>query len=252
VHPKCGSCLKSGALCDYGLLGNVVPTRPLLQTTTSKAHAGSVSDVGSDVALSRSSTSSPAPIELALSSFVIYLKNRCDVPPLYASMSTPSDRVLDEKLFHHYVDMTRRERASASSTAIAIPGTKDMFKDEKAAWFNWIVRLAIENSTVMDSLLAVSAFHLRRLTASDRSLTETAHRYMLRAIAEHSKQVSQGITSENAEIIFATSTFIAFHVTSESINPLNHDGNSLAHWFRTSPLPSPRFLLISFRTLGKH
>jgi hypothetical protein len=221
----------------------VVSTKSLLQTTTTALmHSGSVSSMDSDVALSRSSSPSPVPTELALNNFVTYLKNQRDVPTLYGNMSTPSDRILDEKLFHHYVDMSRRVHdSSASSDTIAIVDTEHPTKDARLVWFNWIVRLATQNSNVMDALLALSAFHLRRLTNSDKTLTEAAHRYMLRAIAEHSKQVSQGITAENAETIFATGTFIAFHVTSESINPLNNDGKFLMHWFRTFPLSTPQF-----------
>lgn len=100
----------------------------------------------------------------------------------------------------------------------------------KTTWFNWIVRLAIESPNLMDALLGFAAFHLRHLNASDKEVTEAAHRYMMRAIVEHGNQVRKGITAENGEVVFATSTFIAFHVTSERITPDGNDG-SMMHWF---------------------
>jgi hypothetical protein len=205
--------------------------KSLLQITTPAPRADSVSGVSSDHSASQPTPRDVPSIHLALTNCVTYLINQRDVPTLPPHMSTPPDRLLDLKLFHHYVDMTRREQASTSSKMAKSVAEYPPICT-KGTWTKWIVRLAVETPHLMDALLAFSAFHLRHVTNPDRSLTETAHRYMLRAIAEHSRQVSQGITSENAETVFATSTFIAFHVASEQLAPSGNDGKSLMHWFQ--------------------
>ncbi|EPE25473.1 hypothetical protein GLAREA_01385 [Glarea lozoyensis ATCC 20868] len=193
-------------------------TPPTLRT-------GSVSSPSTDESLSQSTSPGASPMELALT--VPYLRHQRDFPSPPPSMSIPSDRLLDMKLFHHYMDMTRREEAVMMDSA-----NKYAVNGAKIVWSNWIISLAVETPHLMEALLAFSAFHLRHLTDPDKSLTKAAHTHMLRAITEHSNQVSKGITSENAEVVFATSTFIAFHATSESIVPAGYDENSLVHWFQ--------------------
>ena len=72
------------------------------------------------------------------------------------------------------------------------------------------MRLALETPSVMDAVLGFSAFHLRYINKLDRA-SNASLIFMTRAISQHAKNIRSGITRENAEICFATSTLIAFH-----------------------------------------
>ncbi|CAG8970990.1 hypothetical protein HYALB_00007658 [Hymenoscyphus albidus] len=166
---------------------------------------------------------------------LLYITNQRNAPPIPISMNTPPERLIEFRLFHHYVQMTQKGTIN-SLGQVASP------KSSKNPWSDWILRLAIESPNLMDALLGFAAFHLRHLNASDKEITEAAHRYMMRAIVEHADQVRKGITAENAEVVFATSTFIAFHVASERLTPDEKDG-SMMHWFQ--PWDGIRALLVA-------
>lgn len=82
----------------------------------------------------------------------------------------------------------------------------------------------------MDVILSLAAFHLRHVKTADRAVIEAGHRYLSRAIEGHSRQLREGINADNAEEVFATSTCLAFHITSgRHVDP---DGElDLLHWF---------------------
>lgn len=61
----------------------------------------------------------------------------------------------------------------------------------------------------MDAVLGFSAANLGALNPSDRLISQASHRYMLRAVTSHAKQIRQGINDQNGEVLFATSTFMA-------------------------------------------
>jgi hypothetical protein len=87
----------------------------------------------------------------------------------------------------------------------------------------------------MDALLGFSAFHLRLLCPSDLIISQASHKYMAKAIAEHARQLRDGVNEENAEILFATSMFIAFHASVYHHLLENDSGDchaTLLHWFR--------------------
>lgn len=81
--------------------------------------------------------------------------------------------------------------------------------DLPGIWKNWIADLALKDHTVMDAVLGFSATNLRVLNPSDRVISQASYKYMLRAVTSHASQIRQGITEQNAEVLFATSTFMA-------------------------------------------
>ena len=83
----------------------------------------------------------------------------------------------------------------------------------------------------MDSLLGFSAFHLRATRPIDNGMSEISHKYMIRAITGHAEDIRRGIRGRNAEVVFATSTLIAFHC-SMSRKFLNLGDGPPLHWFR--------------------
>ena len=87
----------------------------------------------------------------------------------------------------------------------------------------------------MDALLGFSAFHLHLLYPTDLIISQESHKYMAKAIAEHARQLQDGVNEENAEILFATSIFIAFHasVYHHLLESDSRDRHAtLLHWFR--------------------
>ncbi len=107
---------------------------------------------------------------------------------------------------------------------------------ELDGYASWMVKLALQNSTVMDALLGFSAFHLRHLNKSDKDMLYASLKFMNRAISQHARNIRSGITAQNAEICFATSTLIAFY-TATSFPLLYNEENEETpilplHWFR--------------------
>lgn len=78
-------------------------------------------------------------------------------------------------------------------------------------WSVWVQGLAIRSPSLMDALLGFSAFHLRSQNPSDQVMARASHSHMVRAISEHAKVLRGGVNADNAQVLFATSTFIAFH-----------------------------------------
>lgn len=155
-------------------------------------------------------------------------------------MDTPSNKLFELKLFHHYMQMPQK----------SIQWQQDSRPKHtlQGVWKQWIASLAMKDDTLMDALLAFSAASLRILCPSDRWAANASSYYMLRTITSHARQVRYGINPQNAEVLFATSTFIAL---SASMTPAgevsgpplhvsvllyfsSHLTNHLAiQWFRT-------------------
>jgi hypothetical protein len=134
--------------------------------------------------------------------------------PYPIRIGTPSDRLLELRLFHHYMQISHAwhppdvPRNSLQST-----------------WKQWVASLAMTDHTLMDAILGFSATNLRALYPSDRIVAQASYKYMQRAISNHAEQVRQGITDENAEVLFATSTFMALF--SSMVPPSNTRGPPL-------------------------
>jgi hypothetical protein len=100
---------------------------------------------------------------------------------------------------------------------------------------NWMMRLALDTPSVMDAILGFSAFHLRHVNKCDKQASYASLKFMTRAISQHAQNIRSGITPENAEICFATSTLIAFH-SSTTYHLTRHEKVNVVpvlplHWF---------------------
>src|SRR4051812_40835018 len=95
----------------------------------------------------------------------------------------------------------------------------------------WITTLAFGCQSLMDALLGFAAFHLRSMNPSDKELQQISHQYMMRAINGHATELRKGVNKKNAEELFATSTFIAFHACLGHEYLAENRGPPL-HWFR--------------------
>ncbi|KAH6679281.1 hypothetical protein B0J14DRAFT_294282 [Halenospora varia] len=235
VHPTCGACVKASVQCDYGLLSSApklpraaaIPSRPkadIFQNaaykTTSSSSTPTTTSLSSAVAVAPDGQARPSPesnYTLVKNGSMLAL-NMSRTPSPSRAPNFPPEQKLEMRLFHHYVAMTH----GGESVAMNAPA--------RSIWTNWIVTLALETPHLMDGLLGFAAFHLQHHDKTNKVLREAAHRYMLKAVVEHRKQVQKGINSENADAVFATSSFIAFHV--QSGRAMSDHNGSLVHWFQ--------------------
>jgi Fungal specific transcription factor domain len=121
--------------------------------------------------------------------------------PYPTTIGTPSDRLLELRLFHHYMQMSTSSRQWRQT----LPPQNSL----QGTWKQWVAGLAMKDHTLMDAVLGFSAANIGALNPSDRLVSQASYKYMLRAITGHAKQMRQGINDQNAEVLFATSTFMA-------------------------------------------
>ncbi|KAK0121080.1 hypothetical protein ONS96_011262 [Cadophora gregata f. sp. sojae] len=158
------------------------------------------------------------------------LQNNQSIP---MHMGTPSDRLLDLRLMHHFMSMSPR-----TYFKLLGPASVDELTATRTIYVNWIMRLAFTNQDLMDALLGFSAFNLRRLDSTDRTLAQASHVYLTRAISAHAAELSKGISSNNGEVLFATACLIAFtSISSQQYISASPNGLPL-HWFQ--PWNGPR------------
>ncbi|UPL03546.1 hypothetical protein LCI18_014480 [Fusarium solani-melongenae] len=131
------------------------------------------------------------------------------------SIRTPGGQ-LQATLFHHYLDMVKLHCS----------------KDQRI-WSGWLLDLALIEPSLMDAILGVTAFNLRRLAPYDKQISNVSHVYMARAIKSHTEQVNRGFTTENVAALLATGTFIMFHASAnQAFLGQSRSGYRLPlHWF---------------------
>merc|ERR1711964_877895 len=152
------------------------------------------------------------------------LQNSQSIP---MHMDTPSDRLLDLRLMHHFMSMSPR-----TYFKLLGPASVDELTATRTIYVNWIMRLAFTNQDLMDALLGFSAFNLRRLDSTDRTLAQASHVYLTRAISAHAAQLSKGVDNNNGEVLFAFPSISSQQYISASQNGLP------LHWFQ--PWNGPR------------
>lgn len=134
------------------------------------------------------------------------------LPP---QIGTPSDRLLELRLFHHYHWMTGNSSHG------------------QQAWSKWIASLAVATPSVMDAVLGFSAFHLRRLGENNKEMREASHMYMALAIRSHKEQITAGFNNDNAAALVACGALILFHTTvNQSYISSTSDHQLPLHWLR--------------------
>jgi hypothetical protein len=112
-------------------------------------------------------------------------------------------RPLELRLMHHYSTQTCLTIAAGSNLL-------DVFQ-------NSIPSLAYDAQYLMDTILAVSALHLRTLCPEDKSLVRASHGYMVSALAQYASLLNSGVSESNAEAFFATSILITFHASASRL-----------------------------------
>ena len=143
------------------------------------------------------------------------------------AVHTPSDRLLELKLMHHFTVIC------GQTLCRFIEPWRLREETNRDAGTRWGVDLALQNEGIMDALFAFSAFNLRHAEPNDKQLLCASHKYTTQAIAAHAAQVRQGVGSKNTEMVFAASLMIAF-ITVDSGQDLvpESKGGLPLHWFQ--------------------
>jgi hypothetical protein len=145
-------------------------------------------------------------------------------------VNNPDSHSLDVHLFHHYTTLVNYSSDRYSRFAIDI---------------------ACSDPSIMDALLGVSAFSLRRaylppLSTSlsshapspfEQRLIKASHLYMSRAISAHRTLINtEGVTPENGDVVLAASLLITIHAAGSArvlCAPFPSPEKRIPiHWFR--------------------
>jgi hypothetical protein len=210
IRPACGNCVKHKVMCDFlpttdfktprGLDPVKIPVLRSKYLTKLDPFDSQTSTSSSALAPSLSSASLvhlPAPN----SSQSRYKGNMRAAPNPLPSIDTPTDRLFELRLFNHYIQLT-----SHDCSGLEPPDWR-----KSNIWAAWMAGLAPTDQTLMDALLGFSAFHLQAHSTPDPKINKASHVYMSRAIRGHAVQLRQGVKADNVEVMFATSTFVAFY-----------------------------------------
>jgi len=259
THPICMNCSKHDLECDFSPSRDRLPAVSLPPVKLPPVKIPPLRrSRESSVAVSESSSlhGTPSPVDSASSalSTSIVLRSKDNPAPqvwpqtmddftilqmlqnsqsIPMHMDTPSDRLLDLRLMHHFMSMSPR-----TYFKLLGPASVDELTATRTIYVNWIMRLAFTNQDLMDALLGFSAFNLRRLDSTDRTLAQASHVYLTRAISAHAAQLSKGVDNNNGEVLFATACLIAFtSISSQQYISASQNGLPL-HWFQ--PWNGPR------------
>ncbi|KAI1811470.1 hypothetical protein GGS20DRAFT_104795 [Poronia punctata] len=227
VHPRCGNCSKHGVSCDFEHPNIRDQHTPAPSSTTStstlrKTTAPAAADAP------RTASASPS-VSVSVASSVTYddsptngvdatkpaavapsegtpapLYKTPDPPPL-SSTTSKRNRMLELKLLHNFTTTTCKTLSVNSPVLERI-------------WRVTVPELAFSSAGYLaDTLLAVSALHLRSSSPHDRELIRASHSYMASACSEYGACLSKGVNENNADALFLTAALIAFQSTASRI-----------------------------------
>lgn len=112
---------------------------------------------------------------------------------------SPAAKKLELRLIHAFIYSLSPVQSSPKSVHVPPKSVKD------------IPFIANKHVYARDILLGCSALYLRAHNPNDKALVQASHEYAVRAIAECSNQLQNGVHRDNAEGLFFTSMFIAKH-----------------------------------------
>ncbi|KAI0406902.1 hypothetical protein F4802DRAFT_606019 [Xylaria palmicola] len=223
VHPRCGNCSKHGVPCDFQH-----PVRDTHVPKPAPASNAAVTPTIAETPRPASSTSASAPSSVThgdsptnttdattpiiVGSTPAERVYRAPDPPPLSSATPKRNRMLELRLLHNFTTVT------AQTLSVSSPVLEKI-------WRVTVPELAFSSASYLaDTLLAVSALHLRSNAPHDRELIRASHSYMASACSEYGACLSKGVTASNAEALFLTSALIAFQSTASRIFA-REDGN---------------------------
>ncbi|RDW60180.1 hypothetical protein BP5796_11786 [Coleophoma crateriformis] len=178
IHPQCGNCIKHGVVCDF--------------------EGGAPSPLPYESSFASPNTSAATP---SISSATPYPSTPSDIVRIPSTLrDRETSRTLELRLMHQWTYSTSK---TLSVTAA-----------QKHAWGVDVPTIAYEAQYLMDAMLACAAQHLRSMHPHDQTIIRASHSYMASALSQYSSLLAKGLSSRNAEALFATSALIAFQSSS--------------------------------------
>lgn len=108
---------------------------------------------------------------------------------------------MELRLLHHYVTVTSK------TLLVNTPATEEV-------WQVTVPQMAFEGRGYLaDAILSVAALHLRSLNPNDKSIVRACHAYAASTFSEYCTSLNDGVTENNAEALFLTSSLIGFQAT---------------------------------------
>ena len=218
IHPRCGNCSKHGVSCDFehsNIRDTHVPKAtsttetvdaptetPRRPSSSASVSASAHSPVAHSEKSSTNVSDTTTPTVTGTTPAPIY---KTPEPLPLSSTTTKKNRMLELKLLHNFTTVTAKTLSVSSPVLERI-------------WRETVPELAFSSASYLaDTLLAVSALHLRSSSPHDRELIRASHSYMASACSEYGACLSKGVTESNAEALFLTSALIAFQSTASRI-----------------------------------
>ncbi|KAK2669649.1 Fungal transcription factor [Fusarium oxysporum f. sp. vasinfectum] len=127
---------------------------------------------------------------------------------------SPAEQLLERQLLHHFVQMTQRAT------------------DIQATWSLWILEQATHSPCVLNGILGISAFHLRRFNEFDKALEVASHEYMACAIEGHRKDLRSGMSKRNSSSVAAVCALVSIHASVNGYYLAGENDERMPHgWF---------------------
>lgn len=186
--PHCSSCVQRGEKCVYLRFPTKSASNPAPKTSTPPITSTSPSDVSTH-------HSSPAP--------------NIGQPSHGQEPIWSPDRTRELELLHHWCLRTSKDFT---------PDLVELFQD-------YLVKVALKNSHLMNALLALSSFHIACETndpAVSRDFTSTGMGYHTRAVSDL-RAVLGSLSPESCDPVFASSTLIMVCVMISPFLPVGHN-----------------------------
>ncbi|EWY83015.1 hypothetical protein FOYG_15091 [Fusarium oxysporum NRRL 32931] len=195
-RPFCKNCIRKEALCEY------FDTKSRLRGCS--ANNAKILPV---------SYQSPVEVEPILP--ISPASSNLSSSDLFAGRTgSPAEQLLERQLLHHFVQMTQQAT------------------DIQATWLLWILEQATHSPYVLNGILGISAFHLRRFNEFDKALEVASHEYMACAIEGHRKELRSGMSKGNSSSVAAVCALVSIHANVNGYYLAGENNGRMPHgWF---------------------
>jgi hypothetical protein len=156
-----------------------------------------------------------SPVEVEITPPISPASSNLSSNELFAGrISSPAERLLECQLLHHFLEMTQKTT------------------DIQAAWSYWVLEQATHSPCVLNGILGISAFHLRRFNEFDKTLEAASYEYMARAIEGHRKDLKGGMNKGNTSNVAAACVIVSIHANVNGCYLADQNDHRMPHdWF---------------------
>ncbi|KAF5598598.1 C6 zinc finger [Fusarium pseudocircinatum] len=195
-RPFCKNCIRREALCEYF-------------DTRSRPRGCSANNV------KILPVSHQSPAEVELNPPASPASSNLSSSNLFAGRTgSPAEQLLERQLLHHFVQMTQRAT------------------DIQATWSLWVLEEATHSPCVLNGILGISAFHLRRFNEFDKELEGASYKYMARTIEDHRKDLRGGMNKENSSSVAAACVLVFIYANVDGYYLTGEDDERMPHdWY---------------------